>query len=522
MVTVMSPRKKLDEEMKHKLRKKAESSLYFFAKGILGFDYFDPSIHLEPCHLLEDPKNTRLMLVLPRGWLKTTLCSCSYPLWRAVKNPNVRYLLTQNTYTNAVSKLGRIKGIVEGNTLFRALWPEILPKAKDTWKSDALRLHRPRVFDEATFEAAGARTQVTSRHYNVIGEDDTVAPEHDDLGLAVVAPSQEEIEKAIGWHKLVPPLLDSPLTDQNLVVGTRWAERDLISWVEKNELFFKKYQRACREGEGRVADAKAPAVYKGRFNDEVLGMIEATLGPYMFSALYMNQPMSGASMVFQSEWFDNAYYDTEPAGLVTYTTVDLAGDPAETKSNPDYNVVLTTGKCLRTGIIYVLDAWRDKCNPGVVINQIFQHVERWHPVKVGIEAMAYQASMQYWVRERMKKQGQYFNVDGIHHGSRKKNVRIQGLQPLVAAGKMKFRVDMQDLITEMLAFPLGANDDLADALAMQLEMWKVTHSGPRKEISHYSHDPLSFEGAMADLKGRFKPRTGFPYDMRPSVGRMSG
>ena len=160
------------------------------------------------CEKLENYKeNTRMQFVLPRGWLKTTLCSQAYPMWRACKDPSIRVLLTQNTYKNAVSKLKPIKANFESNPLLRTLFPEVLPNNRSTWTGDSLCLNRPKAFNESTFEAAGVRTQVTSRHYDIIIEDDTVAPDFDELGGQALLPTKDQVEQAIGWHRLASPLL---------------------------------------------------------------------------------------------------------------------------------------------------------------------------------------------------------------------------------------------------------------------------------------------------------------------------
>jgi len=458
------------------LRRIALKDFYVFAKGICGFSWLVPEIHLPLCRMLEkNPK--RALFVLPRGWLKTTLCSIAYPLWRATQDTNFRTLIVQNTYTNAIAKLRVIRDIVERNELYRTLFPEVLPTTKSVWRDDSLCLNRSRALDASTFEAAGTRTQVVSRHYDLIVEDDTVAPELDDLGEMGVCPHQDDVDRAIGWHRLVSPLLVSPAESQNLVVGTRWFLEDLISWIKKNETSqdgrrgFKVYERACLEKNG-LPDERGTPTYEKRFPRSVLEELKAALGPYLFSCLYLNMPIPMDDMIFRPEWI--TYYDLEPRELYCFTTVDPAGDPELSKGDPDYNVVLTTGQHPQTGQIFLLEYTRKKCSPSELIDDIFAQVERWHPIKVGVESVQYQSTLQFWVRERMQKTGRFFIVEAITHGRKSKNARILGLQPLVANKQLVFRKSMVALVNELLVFPYGKNDDLIDALSMQLPLWRVT------------------------------------------------
>lgn len=467
-----SPNLKLDAETVARLREKASGDLYFFAKGILGMDLLTPHIHQPLCSLLAD-SHPRKLILLPRGWLKTSLATIAYPIWRAVQDPSIRILLVLNTLTNAKKKLAKIMELFEKRPLLRALWPEVLPGPRCQWNSEGACLTRPDAMEEATFECAGTGTRVTSRHYNVIVEDDTVSPDLDDMGLEALAPSPLEVEQAIGWHRLASPLLTGRASDQIIVVGTRWFEQDLLKWIMDNESDrYMVYERACRETNGR-RDWSGPPSYPERFGETVLSELESTMGTYLFSALYMNDPKSSSDLSFRPEWL--GVYETEPRNLTVFTTVDPAGDPSLNKGRTDYNAVVTTGKDPVTGCVYVLDAWHGKVNPGDLIREVFRQVETWRPSKVAVEGVAYQRTLRYWLGEEMKKQGRYFLVEELPQTRRSKESRIAGLIPLFANGAIFLRREHRALRAELLAFPLPQpHDDLADALSMHLALWPRT------------------------------------------------
>lgn len=508
-----SPLSTLSSNHVESLKIKARSSLYFFAKFILGFKDLTKEIHKPICHLLSDPTKLKQRIILPRGWFKTTVCSIAYPLWRATKDSNIRILLAQNTSTNALAKLKSIREIVETNQLFRTLFPEILPTARSKWTAECLTLNRTSTWPEGTFEGVGTRTQVTSRHYDVIIEDDTVAPDLDELGVENICPTKEDIEKAIGWHRLVPPLFTNPKTGINIVVGTRWFQVDLLSWIEKNEPYFCSYVRACRET-GGISDPNGQTTFPERFDEGVLDQLKASMGPYMFACLYLNNPMRSEDMTFQKEWF--RFYETQPTKLFTYITVDLAGDPKRAKKGgkaSDYNVVMTCGKHQVDGNVFVLDYWRRKANPGEVINEIFSQVRKYNPLKVGIESVGYQESLQHFIEERQRKENFWFLIEGLKHGSQKKEWRIRGLQPFFSTGKIFVRTWMNELLAELEAFPLGAHDDLADCLSMQLGMWLLTSSSNEKEKREAKHDPETLEWAIDQITKRRLQKRGYLFDI---------
>jgi predicted phage terminase large subunit-like protein len=486
------------------IREKAKSSLYFFTKGILGYDWLVPHIHGPVCASLEAP-TIRKLIELPRGWLKTTVCTIAYPMWLSIRNPNIRILVTQNSSTNACKKLSVIRGQWENNELLRTLFPELLPNRNSRWTADSLCITRSSTFPESTYEAAGTATKVVSRHYDVIIEDDTVAPDLDELGNESLAPTHDDVQKAIGWHRTnVLPLMNNPSKDISLVVGTRWYDQDLIAWVKENEKDYVVTTRACREDEAGLPSARGKLTYPERFDDKTLQALEVALGPYMFSCLYMNTPVRSEDMLFKPSWFK--FYELVPPykSLAIYTTVDPATDPELSKSSDlDYSVVMTCGKDLLTGDIYVLDYFRERCNPGEMASAIFNHVVKYRPHVVGYENVAYQKSIQYWLTELMKQHNIWFLLQPCPRGgARGKDVAISALQPIFAAGHIYLRTWMKELQSELLTYPLGRHDDLADALSMQLQFWRVTKTKKEAKLRLHGADPLSLDSALKEIKAR--------------------
>ena len=117
------PNKLLDE-----IRKLFLSDFYFACKAVFeqGFasSWLSPRIHGPVCRLISDFRlNTRCGIILPRDWLKSTIVSIYYPVWRAMADPNFTCMVTLNTATNVAKKSGAIRNILRGNLLLRALFP---------------------------------------------------------------------------------------------------------------------------------------------------------------------------------------------------------------------------------------------------------------------------------------------------------------------------------------------------------------------------------------------------------------
>lgn len=513
-----SPSKKLDKKSLDKLRLLGKESLFFFARAILKFGDLDAHIHKPICQQLEKYETSpRTLIVLPRDWFKSSIGAIAYPIWRAIRNPEIRVLIVQNSHLNACKKLQAIKQIFEKNQLFRALYSDLLPKTGSRWSGECLTVNRDAAHPEGTFEAAGTGTAVTSRHYDLIIEDDTVAPEKDSLSGIIQEPTQLEIEKAIGWHRVAMPLQIHPTKSQRVVIGTRWAERDLIGWILKNEPSYVVMERKAVEDGKHVWD---------RFDANVMEQLTIALGPYMVAMLYLNEPTSTINQIFKRDWIQ--YYaelsKADKRNIIYCTSVDPSPAESETTSDPDYNVVLTTGINPSTNRIYVVRYDRERMTPGELINVILQHQATYKPVVVKIEAIAYQRTLNYWLKRTREKLDRRFYVEEIRtHGRVSKEMRIRALQPYFADGLVFIRTHMGELERELLAFPRGAHDDILDALCMHIQFWNnETEMKKVEKEEKKGINPMQGSAIIDELLQRATKMQKYPYDIGHMGERIEG
>jgi len=517
----------LDEKTIDELRAKCKKSLFFFARAVLGLKDLDRDIHRPICLALQDyHKNTRVGVVLPRTWFKSSIGSYAYPIWRAINNPDVRILIAQNSVTNAKKKILAIKGAFESNALFQALFPELMPTGDRPWSSECLTVNRKLIAPEGTFEPAGTGTAVISRHYDVIIEDDTVAPDFDQMTGDIQQPTQVEIEKAIGWHKLCHPLLIHPTKSQIVVIGTRWAPEDLLGWLFKNSPGYTIISRSALEKPGHIG--LAATIDQGgvpiwdRFNHEVLKELEASLGIFMFHMLYLNIPTAAINQVFKRGYIH--YYETLPKNLLYCTSVDPAPtDKAASNLDSDFNVVMTTALNPNTGDVYVIYYDRDRMDPGELIECVFNHWRAYSPLSVRVESVAYQRTLMYWINRKQQQTGELFYIEEVKNARVSKAARILSLQPWFAANRVFIKKEHQDLERELLAFDPSkksgtGKDDVIDALSMQVSFWSQMCKLHRRQAEEEAAaNPFSGQAIIDELLSRPTEANKYPYD----IGLMS-
>jgi len=101
----------------------------------------------------------------------------------------------------------------------------------------------------------------------------------------------------------------------------------------------------------------------------------------------------------------------------------------------------------------------------------------------------------------MQKEGRYFIVEALTHGRKSKGARILGLQPLIANGALLFRKSMSALLNEFTIFPYGKNDDLIDALSMQLPLWRIT-SAVHEQKEKEGQDQFTLDSVLREVTKR--------------------
>lgn len=471
------------------------------SKGVLGFLREKGSV---PSNKLFEVK---LAVVMPRGSLKSTIITKLLSIWMSLQDSNLRILIASNSFANGSKKIEDIKGLIDSNSLFRSMFPELLPDKRCTWTSESACLKRGKEFPESTFECAGVKTRIIGRHYDVIVEDDTVAPDESDLKKEVSMPSIEDIEKGIAWHRMAVGLFNPKGARVRIVVTTRWSDFDLIDYIEKNESYHIVNVPAM--------DENGTCIFTNFYSKEVLDNIAADLGPYMFSALYLNKPISEGNRLFNKEWIK--YIDLVgsdgtsiiPKEAKYYVTLD----PAISEKDSACETAIVGCYQMRD-LIYVTDCFHAKYLPAEAISIALDLMARnEQSVALIVESNAYQKALTYFIQDEMKRRSLYKPV--IPHQSRTpKNERIQGLQPLFANGQVLLKRGIDKIIeTQLLQFPHGRLVDVIDCLAMQLKVYLGASSKSVSKPVEEDKSNLCWT-ALEELQKKIK---GNPFDQFTSA-----
>lgn len=471
----------LPQDIRADLAEQGRRNLFFFAKGILQYRDMSESCHGPLCEFLDrNPARFKLVL-MPRGHFKTSVATISRVLQQVCVDSEQRILLANETSTNAERFLSAIKSHVLTNRVFRTLYSDIIPKdtKKVRWNNQELEFVRRGFYPEPTIDTIGMTGAMTSRHYTHITIDDPISEE--------AAKSENVMQDVITRIDKIVSLMVKPEENTFDLIGTRWAFHDVYSHFIKS--YGTKLSRFIR---GAIEDGHP--IFPELISLETLAEARGLMGEYMFSCLYLNNPRNASAQDFNVDdlRFWRWSMDGESVVLVDRkneikdiwrvddlditTTVDLA--PAE-KITDDRNAIVTCG-VTPDGDAVVLETWAKRCTPLEVIEHLFALKNRFPMRALGIEGVAYQKAFKYFLKAEAERRGTYFNIVELKALGRKER-RIKGLQPVVGTGHLYVDPTMHLLRNEMSEFPLGKHDDVLDALAMQLQVWRGVMSAERWE-----------------------------------------
>ena len=460
---------------RERFRQQALRSTIYFGMAVVGFKDLTTDFHKEMARFIQSPSRRKLGLA-PRGHLKTSLWTIADTLRRVSADPNQRILIINETVENAAHFLAKIRTTVERNQIYRWLFPEVLPGKGARWHKLELEFKRTVDYPEATIEVIGVGGASTSRHYDLIKEDDLIGKS--------ASESKVEMSRAIDQHKLAESLLDSP--DKEIqCYGTRWSPYDLTRWMLENEPALHYFKLGIFTKEGQP-------IWPERFTAEHIANLKRKYGPGMFALQYLNEALAEGVTELSADWLRHWRWGTgrNPGGeevpiIIMERPITEGGrqawtlesletfqilDPCHSPTSGDArSAVVTVGLTPTEPFnIIVLDATAKKCSPKETIDMTYALYRKFNPVSCGIEVVGAQKAFFYWIPTRHPDMAIRPLKTSTH---KSKESRIRGFAPYAEQGRLYVHRNQFALLEEWEAFPQGRTVDLLDALAYMPQIW---------------------------------------------------
>ena len=428
---------------------------------------------------VESGEIKRLIIEMPPRHGKSALASIFFPAWYLGRNPT-KEIITASYNQELARDFGAKTRDIVNDPQYQAVFPLQLKsdtQSKDKWKTN----------QGGSYTSVGVGGSLTGRGANVLLIDDPFK-------------NREEAESETMRTKIIDWFTSTAYTRLEkdgavIIIMTRWHTHDLVGQlIEAESKNGEKWERISFPAIAIQDEPKRKSgdpLWPEKYDLQRLEQIKSTIGIYDFSSLYQQTPISSETQEFKKEWF-NYHTDEELKGkqLDVYITVDLAISKSD---HADSSCLMVVGKEKSNPDWYILEYIHGKLDPLQVIEALFALKAKYQQqlVKVGIETVAYQKAIIYFLDEEMRRRQNYLPIHELKTTVLQKEQRIRGLIPMYRVGVVKHKNTMSELENELLVFPLGAHDDIIDALAYIPELLQPTISKVR---INQSYTPISQYG----------------------------
>ncbi|MBI4376693.1 MAG: hypothetical protein HY549_09620 [Elusimicrobia bacterium] len=405
-----------------------------------------------------------VLLLSPRGHLKTSCISVAFALWSLTQDKNLRVLLLNEILGNSRDFLGTIKAHISTDR-FKELYGH-WDTLSETWTSEKITIPRDRILKEPSISVAGMGGTIVSQHADLVIIDDPQGEKN--------SGSPFQRKKVLSWlQKTVLPILEP--NGRIIICMTRWHKDDLAG-VIMSDPGFKNWKVIEQRAEWAGPDGSRRFLFPEKFPPETLDRLRANMGSSAYRTQFLNDITGQEDSTFRVEWIESGRFDKVPEGLRVYAGIDLAISEKKNASRFAYVVVGFD----KAGTAFVLDAFRGQV--GVVAQiAIAKRIHTvFNPVLIVAESVGYQGVFGQLLRVDPEARRLPLRMLPV---TDPKAARISALAPLVENGTLRlprsdFAKWVSHLEEEMTDFPNG-DDDLLDALVLAMRAMNTQRTEPR-------------------------------------------
>lgn len=240
-------------------------------------------------------------------------------------------------------------------------------------------------------------------------------------------------------------------------------------------------------------DEEFKAWHYSSFDNELLDPkeIEAarkSMSSFAFRQEFMASFEAQGSDIFKEEWIN--YDEEEPQIGNYYIAIDMAGfeESARSKKSRLDDTAIAVAKVSENGW-WIADVIYGRWTFEETADKIFEAVEEYQPVAVGIEKGIAKQAIMSPLTDLMKQRNKFFRIEELTHGNKKKTDRIvAALQGRFEHGAITLNRGSWNLefLDELFQFPnKQVHDDLIDALAYIDQLANISY--------HYDFEQDHFE-----------------------------
>lgn len=427
--------------------------------------------HVEWCDLARryvrpigrtDPGSMRDAIIAPRGLGKSTWWFTIIPMWLAAHQHRMFIAAFANSATQAMDHLGTFKRELENNLLLRQDYPELVSPARrpaGVSVSDSKSMYVSRsgfVFAARGIDSAVLGLKVGTRRPDHIVLDDIEGTEGNYTPTMKDSRLKTMLAGILPMNNLASVTMAGTVAIPGAIIDDVAAKQrgeEYPSWVD-DKRFVPRYYDIIQTRE----DGSEFSLWPERWS---MTWINEERHTRDFQSQYRNDPMAADSAFWQGTDFT---YRAD----IPLTGQLLSIDPAVTsKEKSDFTALAVIGHNRLHRICVVRDAWQLRIPPGEPLRRRVLEILEEYPEILGIVVEVNQG-------------GDLWRNTVLHDmpcpvrtvtQSRPKEERAGSLLAKYQRGRVVHEKRIPVLEGQMIRFPLGANDDLIDAVGTGVEVY---------------------------------------------------
>lgn len=299
---------------------------------------------LAPYIIERRPKPHDVLINIPPGTTKSTICTIMFPVWLWVNDPSIKIITNSHSSSLAIEHSTKSKDIIL-SAKFKALFPEVVLRVDKSAKGFYENIKKGARISTST------GSSIVGNHSHLIINDDPSDPKK----TFSEADRDQVIEK-------IKELSQRKINKENTITLTimqRLHEEDASGYILEN---YKNIHHICLPAE--VSDKVKPVELKEKYVNGLLDPIRQSykvlkaskleLGSAKYAGQYDQWPTAKGGNIIKSAWFTTIDYQTFITMRGTLPIV-FFGDTAytEKKENDPSGFIAT---CKIANYMYILNA----------------------------------------------------------------------------------------------------------------------------------------------------------------------
>ena len=451
------------------------------------------AFHAELLRDLEAAERRLIARVGPRGHAKSTLAALAYPLWSVCEKKRSNIMILTHESSLARQFVRDIRHELETNERILEDYGDLCREARDPTPSSAApaptraarapaRRRSGTKWSEALFTTTtGVTVQAKGSGSSLRGV--RVGPQRPDLIICDDIEKDQHVESPEARRKLehwlrrvVMPALAPD--GQLLVLGSIIHHDALLANLADRRRFPRwdyRVYRALEAEPGEDGQYYLTPLWPARWPLARLEEERERVGSLAFEQEYQANPIDDSIRVFEEAWL-RPYDPAEIEGRADLVNL-LAVDPAAGVSGGDFFALWAGSLDPASGVLYTRQLSLQRVNVVGQVRLIVAAFERWKPVRLGIETVAYQHALKDILEEHSRRHGCFMPIVGLRTVQNKR-ARIEGVAPFFENGLFRLPPGLSDEIEQQfLRFPKARHDDAPDVCAMGIELARSLRSG---------------------------------------------